>query len=471
MRAEFENHHLHFMGIGGSGMSGIARIALARNLKVSGCDQQESNTVEQLRRYGAQISIGHDKDHLASMKAGDFLVLSTAIASNHPEVHEAEIRGIKIVHRSQVLAGLMRGFRSVAVAGTHGKTTTTSMLTVALGAAGLNPSFSIGGAINRSGFNGYQGTGDIFVAEADESDGSFVNYQPYGAIITNIELDHVDHFPTLSAIEEIFEKFIKSISPGGFLVINLDSPNARKIWEKNLRSDIRIFTYGGSGDFYLGNIALTGHTSSARVFSKGALIGEMMLNVPGKHNLENALAALIAGIELGVAPRTFLSGLETFSGARRRFENRGSVGGVTIIDDYGHHPTEISATLQAARQFCPNGKIYVVFQPHRFSRTEKFAKEFATALQAADLVYLAEIYPASEDPIPGVSSGLILDASENGKILRESSLVGIIEKLVIQVEAGDLILILGAGDINSIAPTLLTELENRTISQIPGIEE
>ncbi len=470
MRPEFENHALHFMGIGGSGMSGIARIALARNYQVSGCDQIMSSTIEQLKRFGATVFIGHSDQHLAEMNNGDFLVLSTAISQNHPEVIAAQMKGVKLVHRSEVLAGLMRGFRSVAVAGTHGKTTTTSMLTVALQNAGVNPSFAIGGAITSHSFNGHQGSGDIFVAEADESDGSFTNYKPYGAIITNIELDHVDHFPSLAEVEKIFNSFVNSIVEGGFLVANVGCDRVAKLLQLNNRKDIRIFTYQSelnkSGEsresnYWLTNISLTESTSRARVVSNGKILGELSLPVPGAHNLENALAALIAGVELGIDPKIFITGLENFTGARRRFEKKGEVNQVTVIDDYGHHPTEIEATLKAARQYCPNGKIYVVFQPHRYSRTQAFATEFAKSLSFADEVFLTQIYPASEKNIPGVSSDLIVAADNSGKIQLIPSLVEIINELVSQVKPGDLVIMLGAGDINSMAPALLNELETK----------
>jgi UDP-N-acetylmuramate--alanine ligase len=460
MRLELEHHQLHFMGIGGAGMSGIARIALARNIAISGCDLSESATLDTLRNLGAEIEIGHDPEHISKLPNNSYLVLSTAVAEDNLEVKKAQNSGVKILHRSQVLAGLMKGFRSVAVAGTHGKTTTTSMLTVALQGAGEDPSFAIGGSINRGGFNGHQGSGDIFVAEADESDGSFTNYQPFGAIITNIELDHVDHFPNLESIKEIFGKFINSITPGGFLIINIDSPTALEVLDQFRREDLRYFTYGEAGDFHLSNISLNQTSSTARVIAYGRVVGEISLKVPGLHNLENALAAFIAGRELGIDERLFLESLENFTGARRRFEIKGKVKEITVIEDYAHHPTEITATLKAARQYAPNGRLIAVFQPHRYSRTQNFAKDFATSLMAADQVYLTEIYPASEAPIPGVSSELINQYGESNKIIYQPSLIKITEEIVNTAKAGDLVLLLGAGDVNSLAPVILQELEN-----------
>ena len=447
---------VHFIGIGGAGMSGIAKIMLSQGIQVSGSDVKASTVTENLHTMGAQIFIGHRAENVDE---ADLVVLSTAIAANNPERIAAQERGITLIARAQALALLMQGKESVAVAGTHGKTTTTSMLTVSLQSAGMDPSFAIGGMINASGVNAYSGSGSIFVAEADESDGSFLAYKPLGAIITNIELDHVDHFSTLESIYSVFTDFVASIASGGFLVACGDDQGVLALLARIDRSDITIITYGeGENDWQITRLGLEAERSSARVLHNGKVVGELELLVPGKHNALNALAALAASSALGVPARSILDGLATFSGSRRRFELKGEARGVRVIDDYGHHPTEIRVTLETARRYAGSGRLIVVFQPHRYSRTQAFAKEFATALSLADEIYLLEVYAASEDPIPGVSSLLISSQMSGSHVHYEPSMIAVVEAIAATAKMGDVVMTMGAGDVNALAPVILKTL-------------
>jgi UDP-N-acetylmuramate--alanine ligase len=453
--------HFHFIGIGGAGMSGIARIMLAQGLKVSGSDAKESIVTAQLETLGATIFLGHSS---ANQAGADVIVVSSAISGTNPELLAAKERGAEIMPRASALALVMQGKRSVAVAGTHGKTTTTSMLTVALQKAGVDPSFAIGGMINSSGTNAHLGSGDIFVAEADESDGSFLSYKPTGAIITNLELDHVDHFATLAVLADAFREFINSIQPGGFLIACGDDANLEELLSAGIREDIRIIRYGKENpknDFQLSRIHLEASSGVARITHKGKVLGDLVLTIPGEHNLLNASAALAAAHALGVGLPEVLAGLTEFSGSRRRFELKGIANNVKVIDDYGHHPTEVRVTLETARRFAAGGKVFVVFQPHRFTRTQMFAREFAEALDLADQIYLLEIYAASEPSIQGVSSLLIAQNRDSLKFHYQPSMIEVIEEVSKAVTPGDVVLTLGAGDVNSLGPELLHAIGER----------
>jgi UDP-N-acetylmuramate--alanine ligase len=453
--------HFHFIGIGGAGMSGIARIMLAQGLVVSGSDAKESVVTSQLHTLGAQIFIGHSA---ANQSEADVVVVSSAIAPQNPELLAAHARGVRVMPRAQALALVMQGKRSVAVAGTHGKTTTTSMLTVALQRSGMDPSFAIGGMINNSGTNAHLGSGDIFIAEADESDGSFLAYKPLGAIITNLELDHVDHFPSLEILTRAFLEFIESIQTDGFLVAYADDENVRRLLERVTRKDLRVLTYGQENplnDFQLSRIHLEPGSSLARVTHKGKVLGELELAIPGEHNLLNATAALASAYALGVPLAEVFIGLCEFSGSRRRFELKGTVNEIRVLDDYGHHPTEVRVTLETARRYVGDGKIFVIFQPHRYTRTQMFATQFGEALNLADQIYLLEVYAASEEAIPGVSSLTIARGQNPNKFHYQPSMIEVIDQVCAAVEPGDLIVTLGAGDVNSLAPVLLNALEER----------
>ena len=450
---------IHFVGIGGAGMSGIARIMLSEGLTISGSDVRESAITQALATLGAKIFIGHDAKNVEGI---DLLITSGAISTDNPEVAQAISNGVEIITRAQALAILMEGKRSIAVAGTHGKTTTTSMLTVALQSAGLDPSFAIGGLINSSGVNAHLGSGDIFVAEADESDGSFTAYHPLGAIITNLELDHVDHFATIEDLYAIFLEFVETIQSGGFFVACTDDPGVQELLRRVTRNDISIIGYGEEeAEFQISRIHLEPASAVARITKNGKVLPDLQLSIPGLHNIFNATSALAVGEKLGASVIDLIKGLESFTGSRRRFEHKGVVQGIEVIDDYGHHPTELRVTLETAKAYVPAGKVFVVFQPHRFTRTQAFAAEFSAALEIADQAFVLEVYPASEAPIPGVTSQLITRASSSGKISYEPSMLSVVQHVIDLAVPGDLIMTLGAGDVNSLAPVIVQALEER----------
>ena len=453
--SELRGKQIYFIGIGGAGMSGIARIMLDQGFSVSGSDVKDSPVLTGLSKLGATIHIGHAAENI---NGADLVVASGAISQRNVELRAAQLQSLPILVRAEALAILMSESTAVAVAGTHGKTTTTSMLTVALQHAGLDPSFAIGGMINSKGTNAHRGSGKIFVAEADESDGSLLVYRPFGAIITNIELDHVDHFSDYAAVLTIFLEFVATIQKGGFLVACNDDAGVKDLLSKVERTDLSIVTYGVEGDFTFSRTVLLPQSSKALIRHTGSILGELSLQIPGEHNLANALAALAAGICLGVNARPLLEGLHSFSGTRRRFEFKGEARGVRVIDDYGHHPTEVAVTLETARRYAGDGRVLVIFQPHRYSRTEAFANEFAVALSAADVVLLLEVYPASEAPIPGVTSALIAKLIEPSKVSIEPSMIAMVAKVVREAKSGDVILTLGAGDVSSLAPVIVDAL-------------
>ncbi|MFM8235316.1 MAG: UDP-N-acetylmuramate--L-alanine ligase, partial [Actinomycetota bacterium] len=461
--ASWQGRRVHFVGIGGSGMSGIAKIALARGAHVSGSDLHHSSVLESLKAAGVAISVPHNPSNIEGMDPKrDLVVRSSAVPEKNSELIAAHEGGIPIWERAHFLAELMAGYRSVAVAGTHGKTTTTSMATVALQHCRLDPSFAIGAAVRNSGTNAHHGTGDIFVVEADESDGSFTAYKPDGAIITNIELDHVDNFKDLESIDKAFQDFIRSIASQGFLVACIDDPGVIRALEfaKKNRSDITITTYGESkdADLVIDRIFLEPRSAKARFTLRGRVLGEIELAIPGQHNILNSAAALLAGIELGAPAGELIAGLALFTGARRRFEIKAVSQGITVVDDYGHHPTEIRATLETARNFAGAGRVIAIFQPHRFTRTQAFASEFALELSRADLTYLLEVYPASEKPIPGITSLSISSKMDSEKVIYQPSMPEVIASVVAQAKPGDVIITLGAGDVSSLGPLIAANL-------------
>jgi UDP-N-acetylmuramate--alanine ligase len=441
-------------------MSGIARIMLAKGFSISGSDKSESAMLTSLKALGAEIFVGH-----ASQNLGDaqMVIISSAINESNAELLAAKAKGLPIIARATALAWLMSESTSVAIAGTHGKTTTTAMLTVALQSAGLDPSFAIGGTINTAGTNAHSGTGTIFVAEADESDGSFLAYKPTGAIITNIELDHVDHFPNEDAVFAVFEQFVSSIKQGGFLVACGDDAGVNNLLKRIKRTDLQIYLYGKgtSNDFRIDKIHLAPKGSSSVVSSTGRKVGELNLAVAGEHNLLNGLAAFAAASALGAAETKVLDGLASFTGTKRRFELKGEVGGVKVIDDYGHHPTEVYVTLTTAKNLAQAGRVIVIFQPHRYSRTAAFATQFSTSLALADFTYLLEVYAASEKPLPGVSSLLIAKAMNPQQVKFEPSMIEVVNEVVAMAKSGDVILTLGAGDVSSLGEPILQALANR----------
>ena len=447
---------IHFIGIGGSGMSGLARIALSDGISVTGSDAKESSVLTALKTLGATIYSRHAAENVAD---ADVVIYSTAIAASNPEMTYAVERSIPILTRAQALALLMYGSKSIAVAGTHGKTTTSSMLTVALQACGTDPSFAIGGTLMASGSNAHRGTGEFFVAEADESDGSFIEYKPMAAIVTNVEHDHVDFFHTPEEVTAVFKKFVSTISPQGFMVYCSDDSGSRQLGESN--KHCKSVSYGKSenSDLRIDQINLLPMSSSARVLWHGRSVGTLELEVPGEHNLLNAAACLAMGLTLDLPVHQLLEGLHSFRGAGRRFELKATEHGIRIIDDYGHHPTEIKVTLEAARRYAGEGRVLVVFQPHRYSRTQAFLEDFSITLDGADDVTLLEIYAASEKPIPGISSQLIAEKMKNGHFV--PNFVEASERVIEMAKPGDVIITLGAGDVNSLAPIIADGLAKR----------
>jgi UDP-N-acetylmuramate--alanine ligase len=454
---------VHFVGIGGAGMSGIARIMLARGLPVSGSDAKDSVTLAALRALGATVHVGHAADNVGDV---DTVVVSTAIRDNNAELVEARRRGLDVIHRAGALASVMIGRRAIAVAGTHGKTTTTSLLTVALQHCGVDPSFAIGGNLNESGANAHNGTGDVFVAEADESDGSFLLYSPTAAVVTNVEPDHLDHYGTPEAVAAAFEAFARRIDLDGFLVVCADDPGALALAASARLAgvDVRTYGVGASADLRLLDLETKGLGSSFEAVLLGRRLGRVELRIPGRHNALNAAAALLVGVGLGFPVERLREGLASFSGTRRRFELKGTVAGVRVFDSYAHHPTELAADLHAAREVAGGGRVVVVFQPHLFSRTRFFAAEFGTALGLADEVVVMDVYAAREDPEPGVTGALVAAAVPlpPARIVFEPSWSAVAGHLADRARPGDVVLTCGAGDVTMIGPEVLERLEGRT---------
>lgn len=452
----FLDKKIHFIGIGGSGMSGLARIALADGIAVSGSDAKDSSVLTALSALGATIYKSHEA---SNVDAADVVIYSTAIAANNPEIVRAIERSIPIMTRAKALAMLMHGLTNIAVAGTHGKTTTSSMATVAFQACGTDPSFAIGGTLTASGSNAHRGSGEFFIAEADESDGSFVAYHPRAAIVTNVEHDHVDFFATAEDVVNVFQNFAQTIPANGYLIYCNDDPGSKSLGESV--THCATFSYGTApdSDLKIDQIELTSQGSRARAIWKGTVIGHIELQIPGHHNLLNAAGTLALGLVFDLNPVALISGLHSFRGAGRRFELKATVGGIRIIDDYGHHPTEISVTLEAARRYADNGRVLVIFQPHRYSRTQAFLSQFASSLDNADEVILLEVYAASEKPIPGVSSELIAEKMKHGRYIPNFAEAA--EHMVEIARPGDVILTLGAGDVNSLAPIIADGLSKR----------
>jgi UDP-N-acetylmuramate--alanine ligase len=451
---------VHFIGIGGGGMSGIARIMLARGVPVSGSDVKDSRVLASLRVLGAVVHVGHEVDHLGD---ADTVVVSTAIRESNPELVEARRRGLRVLPRAAALAAVMAGRRALAVAGTHGKTTTTSMATRALQHCGVDPSFAIGADLNEPGSNAYDGTGDIFVAEADESDESFLLLSPQVAIVTNVEADHLNHFPDLAAIHRAFERFAGCIVPGGFLVACADDPGARQLAEVSRDRGIDVRTYGESldADLRLDGLVVEGQGSSFDVVDSGRRLGQVRLRVPGAHNALNAAAALMAGMGLGLPFAELAEGLAAFTGARRRFEPKGTVGGVSVYDDYAHHPTEIAVTLRAARAVVGEGRLVVAFQAHHYYRTADFLMEFGEALGLADEVVVMEVYAPGEELIANGTGSALAGAVPlpSDRVVFEPLWSRVPEHLAQRSQPGDVVMTIGAGgEVAMLAPEVLAAL-------------
>ncbi|GGP39513.1 UDP-N-acetylmuramate--L-alanine ligase [Streptomyces abikoensis] len=452
----------HFIGIGGAGMSGIAKILAQRGAAVAGSDAKESATAAALRELGVTVHIGHAAEHLAA--DATCVVVSSAIRADNPELAAAAERGIPVVHRSDALARLMDGLRPIAVAGTHGKTTTTSMLAVSLDALGLNPSYAIGGDLDGPGTNALHGSGDIFVAEADESDRSFHKYAPEVAIILNVELDHHANYASMDEIYESFETFVGRVRPGGTLVVSADQAGARELTERvSGRHDIEIVTYGTAEDADVRVLKVTprGLASEVTILLNGKML-TFAVSVPGSHYAHNAVAALAAGVALGIPAHNLASALGKFTGVGRRLQLKGEANGVQVIDSYAHHPTEMTADLEAIRGAAAGSRVLVVFQPHLFSRTQELGTEMGRSLTLADASVVLDIYPAREDPIPGITSALIIDAAEKAgaDVRAEHDMAAIPDVIAGMARPGDLVLTMGAGDVTDLGPKILARLEN-----------
>jgi UDP-N-acetylmuramate--alanine ligase len=429
---------VHFVGVGGAGLSAIARIMLARGIPVSGSDGVESATLDSLRALGAQVYVGHAADQLGD---ADTVVVSTAVREDNAEYTAAVARGLRVLPRSAALASLMAGRRVVAVAGTHGKTTTTALLTVALEAAGADPTYAIGADLAATGSNAKEGTGELFVAEADESDGAFLHYAPYAAIVTNIEADHLDHWRTEQAYARAFDDFAATVDPDGFLVCGVDDPGAAALAERQRAAGLRVVTVSTRGGGEVGPDALDG----ARLWA------------PGEHYATDALLALAAGRTLGFADADLLRGIASFTGTKRRMERKGEVAGVRVYDSYAHHPTEIAGDLEAARALAGAGRLVVAFQPHLVSRTRSFGPAMGEALGAADEVVVCDVYLAREDADPEVTGALVAGAVPlpPERVAFVPDLDDVPGALVARARAGDLVLTLGAGSVTDVGPRVL----------------
>jgi UDP-N-acetylmuramate--alanine ligase len=455
---------VHFIGIGGAGMSGIARILVARGLSVSGSDAKDSRGLAALRALGARVDVGHAPAHLGD---ADTVVVSSAVRETNPELAAARAAGLLVLHRSQALAAVMAGRRAVAVAGTHGKTTTTSMLTVALQACGLDPSFAIGGELTEGGANAHDGSGDVFVAEADESDGSFLVYTPTVAIVTNVEPDHLDHYGTPEAVEAAFDAFCDTVVEGGCVVACADDAGATRVAGRAAqRRDgaVTVRTYGESAAADVRVVDLDPRGAGvALTLVDGTHVEPVRLRVPGRHNALNAAAAWTAATALGADAAAARAGLESFGGTRRRFEARGEAAGVRVVDDYAHHPTEVEAVLRAARGVAGRGRVVAVFQPHLFSRTRIFAADFGAALGLADEVVVMDVYAAREDPEPGVTGALVADAVPlpAERVGYVPSWSEVAAQVALRARPGDLVLTIGAGDVTMLGPEILAALTAR----------
>ncbi len=453
---------VHFVGIGGAGLSGIARIMLARGIPVSGSDAKESRVLDALRALGARCYVGHAASQVAD---ADTLVVSTAVREDNPEVVEATARGLRLLPRSAALESVMQGRKVVAVAGTHGKTTTTSLLTVALQHCAADPSFAIGGELNESGSNAHDGSGDVFVAEADESDGAFLVYSPFGALVTNVEADHLDNYGTEEAYHEAFTAFLDRIDPAGFLVACVDDDGAADLAQQARDKGLSVTGVGESprADLRAEKLTFAGSTSTFTVVDRGRRLGDLTLQIPGRHYVLDALAALAAGLRLGFPFGDLRRGLEAFSGTRRRMELKGEVGGVRVYDSYAHHPNEIAGDLQAARSLAGDGRVVVAFQPHLVSRTKIFGPAMGEALGAADEVVVMDVYVAREDPEPGVDGGLVAShvPLDPAHVHFEPSWSKTPALLVERARPGDLVLTLGAGDVTLVGPEVLDLLAER----------
>lgn len=461
---------VHFLAIGGAGVSAVARIMLERGIRVSGTDAADVPALASLRKLGASCHVGFEAAHQSE---ADTVVMSSAIRDDNPELVAARERGVPVLHRSQGLASLLAGRRTVAVAGANGKTTTSSMVTVAVRAAGLDPSFALGGEIASLGTNAHHGASDVFVVEADESDGSFVAYRPEVALVTNVQPDHLDFYGTFEAVQAAYAAFVDTIRPGGLLVACADDIGSRELAEAVSSGGRRVCTYGteAGADVRVESMQLHGTGSRAQLVW-GQERHELTLQVPGRHNVLNAVGAFAACVVgLGLPAEPVLRGLADFGGTRRRFEHKGTVAGVQVVDDYAHNVGKVAAVTSTAAAIAHDrsGRLIAVFQPHLFSRTRDFADGFGRGLALADIVVVMPIYAAREDPVPGVTAELVAEATRQAARATSKQVdvhhvedASQVAPLVAQVAgAGDLVLTIGAGDVTRQGPAILAALKDR----------
>jgi len=465
----------HLIGIGGAGVSVIARLLAAQGVPVQGSDAVESAVLDDLRASGIQAWGSHDAAHVvgSSGPVADTIVASSAVRETNPELQAARANGLRILHRSHALASLMEGHRAVAVAGAHGKTTTSAMISTVLRELGLDPSFAIGGSVlirDTEGAiqhvpGGYHGEGDVLVAEADESDGSFLNYHPYLAVVTNVEPDHLDHYGDVAAFEAAFDQFSQKIRPGGYLIACADDAGSAALAQRYRAAGGNVITYGTASDADVVLSQAEVLADGARGQLSGAALGaepvQLDLHVPGVHNLRNAAASVIAAnlLQPGSA-KAAAKAAGHFSGTGRRFEYRGEAGGVRVFDDYAHHPTEIEALLAGARPVAGEGKLIVLFQPHLYSRTKNFADRFAAALDNADLAVVTGVYKAREDVDPHVGAHTIIEAAAPGTTHLEAieDKRQAAHRVAAAAQPGDVIITVGAGDVTELADVILADL-------------
>jgi UDP-N-acetylmuramate--alanine ligase len=457
----FRKQHFYFVGVGGIGMSGIAEVLLTVGHVISGSDLKATPITRRLETLGAKVYTGHAAEQVAADVTA--VVVTSAVNEANPEIQEARRRKIPVIPRGELLAELMRLKFGVAIGGSHGKTTTTSMTATILSQAGLDPTVVVGGRVSAmGGSNARVGQSELLVVESDESDGSFLKLAPILAVVTNVDREHLDHYKTFEGVQAAFTDFINKVPFYGAAILCLDDENVRRLLPDLRR---RIVTYGATpqADLMVRNIESRADSTSFELVLRGESLGSFMLQVPGRHNVLNAAAAAAVSIELGLNAQQIAQGLAAFSGVDRRFQLRGAAAGVTVIDDYGHHPTEVRATLDAARQR-QFRRIHVLFQPHRFTRTQILMDEFARSFFDADSVTLLDIYAASEAPIEGVTTQVLLEklrAHGQREVDYAPSLEAGAHQVAARAEAGDMILTLGAGSVSSAADNILEELRQR----------
>ncbi|MEX2220496.1 MAG: UDP-N-acetylmuramate--L-alanine ligase [Candidatus Rokuibacteriota bacterium] len=449
--------HIHFVGIGGVGMSGIAEVLLTLGYRVTGSDARRSETVERLERLGAKVFLGHEAAHV---EGAHVVVYSSAVARDNVEVQTARQRGVPSIGRAEMLAELMRLKYGIAVAGTHGKTTTTSMVAAVLNAGGFDPTVVVGGRVHGLGTNARLGQGEFLVAEADESDGSFLKLSPTIAVVTTVDAEHLDHYADLDAIVAAFLTFVNKVPFYGAAMVCLDDQNVQRMIP---RMDKRVVTYGleAGADVMARRLRFSEMRSEFEVGHRGTALGPVTLQVPGRHNVLNALAAASVGLDLEMPFDKIQAALAGFAGVQRRFQIRGEAQGVLVVDDYGHHPAEIRATLAAAKAGFDR-RVVTVFQPHRYSRTQHLRDDFLTAFYQSDVLIVMDIYAAGEAPIPGVHARDLADgiaAHGHREVLyRGGDRAAIVDYLCESTRPGDLVLTLGAGDVGQLGGELLKRL-------------